>query len=87
MDTTKDLTQEESEYQIELANHKNFYQKQGDVAIRLEQVILERYHSAEDTTEFDLIVTQEVKKELARLNESEGMSRPNKPRYYRANND
>ena len=77
----------EQEYQIELQNHANFYQKQKDVAIRLEQIILERYYNTDDTTDFDLIVTQEVKKELARLNESEGMGRPNKPGYYRANND
>lgn len=77
----------EQEYQIELANHSNFYRKQKDVAIRLEQVILERYNNTKDDTDFDLIVTQEVKKELANLNESESMGRPNKPGYYRANND
>ena len=77
----------EQEYQIELHNHANFYHKQKEVAIRLEQIILERYYNTDDTTDFDLIVTQEVKKELARLNESEGMGRPNKHGYYRANND
>jgi hypothetical protein len=77
----------EQEYQIALHNHTNFYQKQKDVAIRLEQIILERYYDTDDTTDFDLIVTQEVKKELASLNESEGMGRPNKHGYYRANND
>jgi len=77
----------EHEYQIELHNHFNFYQKQKDVAIRLEKVILERYYNTEDTTDFDVIVAQEVKKELSRLNESEGMGRPNRPGYYRANND
>ena len=87
MNTTHDLTQEEFEYQIKLANHKNFYQKQKDVAIRLEQIILKRYYDTNDTTDFDFIVTQEVKKELANLNESEGMGIPNKPGYYRANND
>jgi len=87
MNTTQDLTQEAFEYQIELANHKNFFQKQKDVAIRLEQIILERYYNTEDTTDFDLIVTQEVKKELAMLNESECMGRPNKQGYYRSNND
>lgn len=81
------LRQKEFEYQINLNNHKNFYQKQKDVAIRLEQIILERYYNVEDKTDFDLIVTQEVKKELTRLNESESIGMPNKPGYYRANDD
>lgn len=76
----------EEEYQIKLANHANFYQKQKDVANRLEQAIIERYYNAEGE-DFDNIVRQEVKKELSRLNESESMGMPNKPNYYRANND
>ena len=84
MKTKEDL---EFEYKIELANHKNFYQRQKDVAIRLEQIILQRYFDKEDKTDFDLIVVQEVKKELANLNERESMGMPNKPGYYRANND
>ncbi len=64
---TKDY-EEEQEYQVELHNHANFYQKQKDVANRLEQAIIERYYSSEDE-DFDNIVRQEVKKELSRLNE------------------
>ena len=75
------------EYRIEVANHSNFYNKQKDVAIRLEQRILERHYDKDDLTSFDLIVTQEVKNELSRLNESESMGKPNKPDYYTANND
>ena len=77
----------EQEYQIELANHNNFFQKQKDVAIRLEKAILDRYNSKEDLTDFGFIVIQEVKKELSRLSESQSMGKPNKPGYYRANND
>jgi hypothetical protein len=77
----------DQEYKIQLANHTNFYQKQKDVAIRLEQIILQRYFNPEDKTDFDLIVIQEVRKELINLNESESMGRPNAPGYYRANND
>jgi hypothetical protein len=77
----------EQEYKIELANHANFYQKQKNVAVRLEEVILRRYFNPEDKTDFDLIVIQEVRKELTNLNESESMGRPNTPGYFRANND
>jgi hypothetical protein len=76
----------EQEYQIELANHANFYQKQKDVAKRLEQAIIDRYYNSEGE-HFDNIVRREVKNELSRLNESESMGTPNKPSYYRANND
>ncbi len=77
----------EQEYKIKLHNHNNFYQKQKDVAIRLEEVILRRYNDLQHKTDFDLIVVQEVRKELSRLNESQAMDKPNKPGYYRANND
>ena len=77
----------EQEYKIQLANHTNFYQKQKNVAVRLEEVILRRYFNPEDKTDFDLIVIQEVRKELINLNESESMGRPNAPGYFRANND
>jgi hypothetical protein len=87
MDFKQDITQEELDYEIELANHANFYQKQKDVAVRLEKAIRERYYNVEDETDFDLMVSQEVRKEIARLNESEAMGRPNKPGYYRANDD
>ena len=76
----------EQEYKIELSNHANFYQKQKDVALRLELRIIGRYYQ-EDGTDFDNIVRQEVKKELDSLKEKESMGRPDKPDYYRANND
>ena len=76
-----------TDYEMKLANHNNFYQKQMDVAMRLEAAILDRYIDFKESTYFDLIVRQEVKKELARINEAKSMTKPNPPNYYRANND
>ena len=78
----------EQEYQIELANHGNFYLKQMEVAYRLERVILDSFYDTYlDNDDFDIIVKEEVKKEIESLKEKEAMNRPNKPNYHRANND
>ena len=77
---------EDQQYKIELANHANFYRAQKDVVIRLEQAILDRYFNTPNT-DFDVIVIQEVRKELDRLSQAESMNRPNEPGHYRANND
>jgi hypothetical protein len=82
---TKQL-EEEQKYRIELSNHTNFYQKQKDVVFRLELRLMEKY-CLNDGTDFEDIVRQEIKNELAYLNEKESMGRPNKPGYYRANDD
>ena len=78
----------DQEYKIQLANHTNFYQKQKDVATRLEKAIVERFvERFQNPDRYVVIIMQEVNKELININESESMGRPNAPSYYRANND
>tara|TARA_S200002703_G_scaffold96281_1_gene83209 strand:+ start:33 stop:254 length:222 start_codon:yes stop_codon:yes gene_type:complete len=72
-----------TEYEMKLANHNNFYQKQMDVAMRLRDVLLNQITDIKSQE----VIIYEAQKEIKDLNEAKSMTKPNPPNYYRANND